>query len=75
MMREFTERQDWYCAKTKKEVDRMISAAVVEALKGYVPEENIFLQEEMAGHTTFRIGGPADCFLQLDHEEQLQKMQ
>jgi len=74
-MREFTERQDWYCAKTKKEVDRMISAAVVEALKGYVPEENIFLQEEMAGHTTFRIGGPADCFLQLENEEQLQKIQ
>lgn len=53
----------------------MISAAVVEALKGYVPEENISLQEEMAGHTTFRIGGPADCFLQLESEEQLQKVQ
>ena len=53
----------------------MISAAVIEALKGFVPEENIILQEEMAGHTTFRIGGPADCFLQLENEEQLQKVQ
>ena len=53
----------------------MISAAVVEALKGIVPEENIRLQETMAGHTTFRIGGPADCFLQLESEEQLQKVQ
>ncbi|MCM1063075.1 MAG: UDP-N-acetylmuramate dehydrogenase [Eubacterium sp.] len=53
----------------------MISAAVVEALKGYVPEENIRLQEKMAGHTTFRIGGPADCFLQLENEEQLRKVQ
>ncbi len=53
----------------------MISAAVVEALKGYVPGENILLQEKMAGHTTFRIGGPADCFLQLENEEQLQKVQ
>ena len=53
----------------------MISAAVVEALKGIVPEENIRLQERMAGHTTFRIGGPADCFLQLESEEQLQKVQ
>ena len=53
----------------------MISAAVIEALKGFVPEENISLQEEMAGHTTFRIGGPADCFLQLENEEQLQKVQ
>lgn len=53
----------------------MISAAVIEALKGYVPEENISLQEKMAGHTTFRIGGPADCFVQLESEEQLQKVQ
>ena len=53
----------------------MISAAVIEALKGFVPEENISLQEKMAGHTTFRIGGPADCFLQLENEEQLRKVQ
>ena len=52
----------------------MISAAVIEALKGIVPEENILLHERMAGHTTFRIGGPADCFLQLEREEQLQKV-
>lgn len=53
----------------------MISAAVIGALKGFVSEENISLQEKMAGHTTFRIGGPADCFLQLESEEQLQKVQ
>ena len=53
----------------------MISKAVVEALQKYVPEENILLQEPMAGHTTFRIGGPADCFLQLENEEQLKKVQ
>ena len=52
----------------------MISAAVIEALQGYVPRENIRLQEPMAGHTTFRIGGPADCFLQLESEEQLKKV-
>ena len=49
----------------------MISEAVFQALKGYVPEENIRLQEPMAGHTTFRIGGPADCFLQPENEKQL----
>lgn len=53
----------------------MISAAVVEALEGIVSGENIRLEEKMAGHTTFRIGGPADCFLQLESEEQLQKVQ
>ena len=53
----------------------MISRAVIEALKNYVPEENIHLQEPMAGHTTFRIGGPADCLLQLENEEQLKNVQ
>lgn len=52
----------------------MISRAVVEALQKYVPCENIRLQEPMADHTTFRIGGPADCFLQLESEEQLKKL-
>ena len=52
----------------------MIGKAVVEALQKFVPEENIHLQEPMAGHTTFRIGGPADCFLELENEEQLKKV-
>ena len=52
----------------------MISGAVVEALQRYVPLDNIHLQEPMAGHTTFRIGGPADCFVQLEDEEQLRKV-
>lgn len=53
----------------------MISAAVVEALESFVPRENIRLQERMAGHTTFRIGGPADCFVELENETQLKKIQ
>lgn len=53
----------------------MIGGAVIEALQKYVPQENIRLQEPMAGHTTFRIGGPADCFLELENEEQLKKVQ
>lgn len=52
----------------------MISGAVVEALERYVPRDNIRLQEPMADHTTFRIGGLADCFLQLENEEQLRKV-
>ena len=53
----------------------MISEAVVQALKKFIPEENICLQEPMAGHTTFRVGGPADCFLQPENEEQLIQVQ
>lgn len=53
----------------------MISDAVIQALKKFVPEENICLQEPMAAHTTFRVGGPADCFLQLENTEQLIRVQ
>lgn len=53
----------------------MISEAVIQALKKFVPEENICLQESMASHTTFRIGGLADCFVQLENTEQLIKVQ
>lgn len=53
----------------------MISEAVIQALRKFVPEENICLQESMASHTTFRIGGLADCFVQLENTEQLIKVQ
>ena len=52
----------------------MIGGAVIEALQKFVPRENIHLQEPMAAHTTFRIGGPADCFVELENEEQLKKV-
>lgn len=53
----------------------MISEAVIQALRKFVPEENICLHESMASHTTFRIGGLADCFVQLENTEQLIKVQ
>jgi len=58
----------------KGSVVYMIGKAVIESLRKFVPEENIYLQEPMAGHTTFRIGGAADCFVQLEGEEQLKKV-
>ena len=41
----------------------MISAAVIEALKEIVPADKVLLQEPMKLHTTFRIGGLADCLV------------
>lgn len=52
----------------------MISGAVLETLKNFVPEENIHIQESLALHTTFRVGGPADCLIELETEEQLRKV-
>lgn len=53
----------------------MISKTVVKALENFLPAENIYLNEPMSQHTTFRIGGEADCFLQIENVEQLKKVQ
>ncbi|MBR1931600.1 MAG: UDP-N-acetylmuramate dehydrogenase [Lachnospiraceae bacterium] len=53
----------------------MISKSVVEALEKFVQAENIHIQESMAAHTTFRVGGPADCLVEIENEIQLQRVQ
>ena len=53
----------------------MISRAVIDALQSFIPEENIHLQEPMDKHTTFRVGGPADCLVELENVEELKKVQ
>ena len=52
----------------------MISEAVLQAIKGYTKEENIHLQEPMSGCTTFRVGGPADCLVEIRDKVELQKI-
>ena len=53
----------------------MISEAVLQALEDIVPQENIHLNEPLAKHTTFRVGGPADCLVEIENVEQLKKIQ
>ncbi len=53
----------------------MISEAMLETLQSLVPGENIHLQEPMASHTTFRVGGPADCLIEIENPQQLEKVQ
>lgn len=49
----------------------MISKTVLETLERFVPRENIRTGEPMSRHTTFRIGGEADCFVEIESTEQL----
>lgn len=49
----------------------MISTAMFEALCRYVPEENIKRNVPLKQYTTFRTGGPADCLIEMETEEQL----
>lgn len=36
-----------------------------------IPKKNVFYNEPMSKHTTFRIGGPAECFVKVETKEQL----
>lgn len=42
-----------------------------ERLKRAAGEENVLFNEPMKKHTSFHIGGPADCFVRITGEEQL----
>lgn len=52
----------------------MISQAVKEALQQFVPTDKIKYEEPLKNHTTFKVGGPADCMLFIENKEQLQKV-
>ena len=52
----------------------MISQAVKEALQRFVPAENILYKEPLAKHTTFRVGGEADCLVQISDTAQLPQL-
>ncbi len=39
-----------------------------------IPKEKIKYNEKMSEHTTFKIGGPAQCFIQIDNIQDLKKV-
>ena len=44
----------------------------IEKLLKVIPKENIYINEPMSKHTTFKIGGPADCFVKAKNLEQIE---
>lgn len=48
-----------------------LSSGVLEALRGFAPEEQILLNEPMSRHTTFRVGGEAKALIQIDNVSEL----
>ena len=53
---------------------KRISSAIYECIKTYVPKEDILLNEPMCRHTTFRVGGEAQCFVRISEGRQLEKL-
>lgn len=48
-----------------------MDTALIEFLQTKVPSEYIFPDEPMDKHTTFRVGGSADCFVEIGTVEEL----
>ena len=46
-------------------------AAVTTVFQGILPPGQIFFDEPMSAHTTFRVGGPADVFVEPDSVDQV----
>lgn len=52
---------------TKKVIDSKIIDSIIE----YTAPENVKLDETLSGYTTFKIGGPAKCLVEIDTVKQL----
>lgn len=45
-----------------------------EFIENIIPKERIFFEEPMSRHTTFRVGGAAECMILIEQEEELLKL-
>lgn len=52
----------------------MLSNTTLETIKGYIPEQNIKLDEPLSGYTSFKIGGCASCLVEIENTKQLASM-
>ena len=43
-------------------------------IENIIPKERMLFDEPMSRHTTFRVGGPAECMVLIEQEEELLKL-
>ncbi len=51
-----------------------MGASMYDYMKTIIPQERILFHEPMSRHTTFRVGGEAECFVMVRTEEELTKL-
>lgn len=51
-----------------------MSEALLEVLESIVSSDSIYRDEPMSKHTTFRTGGVAKWFVEVENKEQLLKL-
>lgn len=47
---------------------------IIENSNLAIPKDNILYNEDMKKHTTFKIGGPAECFIKIKTKEELKEI-
>jgi len=47
---------------------------ILQQIKQVLPENQVYEQELLKNHITFRVGGAADLFLEIGTPAQLQKL-
>ena len=57
-----------------KRTVRVLSASMYEYIRTVIPQERILFHEPMSKHTTFRVGGEAECLIMIQDEEELAKL-
>lgn len=51
-----------------------MSASKYEYIRKIIPEERLLFQEPMSRHTTFRVGGEAECIVMVETQEELSQL-
>lgn len=51
-----------------------MNSSMYDYIAEVVSAENVLLEEPMSRHTTFQVGGPADCFVKVSGEAELTKL-
>lgn len=51
-----------------------MNTSMYEFIENIIPKERIFFEEPMSRHTTFRVGGAAECMILIEQEDELLKL-
>ena len=54
--------------------DEQLKQKLYQRLSGILQPEQILVNENMSAHTTFRVGGGADIFVEINQEDALEKV-
>ena len=47
---------------------------IIEKIQEIIPKEKIYINEDMKKHTSFKIGGPAECLIKIENKVQLKNI-